>query len=101
LCQANISTPLNIPSSRFLRAYNQTLHLFEWLKLRRIKKAMTYAAENKLVYHLWWHPENFGRNLEKNLKLLEDILEHYTYLRKTYDFQSITMGELTRKVLGK
>jgi hypothetical protein len=99
--QNNISTPLNIPSSRFLRPYNDTLHLFEWLKMRRIKRAMTYAAKNKLVYHLWWHPHNFGRNLEKNLNMLEDILKHYCFLRDVYDFQSLTMGELTREVLGK
>lgn len=92
------SIPYNMPSSRLLRAYNKKLHYLEWLKLIRIKNSMTYAAKNKLVYHLWWHPHNFGRNCNENMILLKKILDHYNYLNNKYCFQSITMSELSKEL---
>ena len=38
---------------------------------------MTFAAKTGSNYHLWWHPHNFGKDLEANLKFLEKILQHY------------------------
>nr|WP_321234808.1 polysaccharide deacetylase family protein [uncultured Psychroserpens sp.] len=87
----------NIPSSRFLRPYNKKLKYLEPLKLRRIKKAMTYAAKRKEVYHLWWHPHNFGAHMDKNFENLETIFKTYESLNKTYNFQSETMHSLTSK----
>jgi len=95
------SFPCNIPSSRFLRPYQKKLSLLESLKIRRIKKAMTYAAKNNLIYHLWWHPHNFGRNTEKNIKMLESILDHYSYLNKNYGFDSVTMKQLSEEITAK
>jgi peptidoglycan/xylan/chitin deacetylase (PgdA/CDA1 family) len=92
------STPYNIPSSRFLRPYSEKLRLFEGLKFLRIKKAMTHAAKNNLVYHLWWHPHNFGRNCKENICFLEKILKHYDFLNEKYAFQSLTMEELSHKL---
>jgi len=90
--------PYNIPSSRFLRAYNKKLSFLEGFKLRRIKKAMTYAAKNNLVYHLWWHPHNFGRNTQENIKMLDSILKHYALLNEKYGFQSVTMQGLSEQL---
>tara|TARA_B100000809_G_C15110524_1_gene520423 strand:+ start:118 stop:1122 length:1005 start_codon:yes stop_codon:yes gene_type:complete len=87
----------NIPSSRFLRPYHTKLRFFEGLKLRRIKKAMTYAAKHNKVYHLWWHPHNFGANINENFKNLETIFKTYKTLNKTHAFQSETMTGLTKK----
>tara|TARA_R110000850_G_scaffold218852_2_gene344392 strand:- start:10732 stop:11721 length:990 start_codon:yes stop_codon:yes gene_type:complete len=95
------SFPYNIPSSRFLRPYNKKLSFLEGLKLNRIKKAMTHAAKNNLVYHLWWHPHNFGRNTEQNVNMLDSILEHYTYLNKKYGFGSITMQGLSEQLTAQ
>lgn len=92
------SSPCNIPSSRFLRPYQKTLSFLEDLKMSRIKRSMTYAAKNNLIYHLWWHPHNFGRNTEENLKNLKSILEHYKYLSEKYNFESLTMKKLTDKI---
>lgn len=92
------SYPFNIPSSRFLRPYSSKLFLLEKLKLMRIKNAMTYAAKNNLVYHLWWHPHNFGINLDHNIAMLNKILIHYQYLNVKYNFLSITMSELSNKI---
>ena len=89
--------PYNIPSSRFLRPYSAKLRLFEGLRKRRILKSMTYAAKNNLMYHLWWHPHNFGKDQNENLGLLEDILAHYKKLNNTYSFTSITMADLAKQ----
>lgn len=86
--------PYNIPSSRFLRPYLKKLSFFEPLKLRRIKKGMTYAAKRNELYHLWWHPHNFGNHSEENFNTLHKILEHYKYLNIKYGFESITMEQM-------
>ncbi len=90
--------PYNIPSSRFLRSYNKKLSYLESFKLKRIKSAMTHAAKNNLVYHLWWHPHNFGRNTQENIKMLDSILKHYSFLNEKYGFESITMQGLSEKL---
>lgn len=82
----------NIPASRFLRPYSNKLRWLEALRLNRITSAMTHAAMNDEVYHLWWHPHNFGKNIQQNLNFLRDILEHQQTLHKIYGFQSRTMN---------
>jgi peptidoglycan/xylan/chitin deacetylase (PgdA/CDA1 family) len=96
--QMKESILVNIPSSRFLRPYSAKLVLFDRLKFLRIKNAMTYAAKNNLMYHLWWHPHNFGSNCFENIKFLSRILEHYVFLNNKYKFQSMTMDELSHEL---
>lgn len=85
---------INIPSSRFLRPFNPKLKLLEGLKINRVIKDMSYAARRNEVYHLWWHPHNFGANTETNMMQLEKILDHYSILKNKYGFLSMNMGEL-------
>src|SRR5699024_962404 len=59
-----------------------------------IKKSMEYAAKNNQLYHLWWHPHNFGINIDKNMSMLEEILSHYQVLSNKYNMQSITMKDI-------
>lgn len=92
------SFPYNIPSSAFLRPYSEKMALFERLKVNRIKKGMTAAAKEGKVFHLWWHPHNFGINTQKNLASLNDILTHYQHLHKRYHFASLTMADLADKL---
>lgn len=93
--------PVNIPSSRFLRPFISRLEFLDWLRLRRIKKSMTHAAKNNLMYHLWWHPHNFGINQLENFAFLEEILVHYRYLHEKYAFKSYTMTELAKELISK
>lgn len=88
---------LNLPSSRFFRAYSNRLRFLESLKLNRIKKSMIFAAKNDKIFHLWWHPHNFGENQKENLKNLENILKLYKKLNLKYSFQSVTMNKLTNE----
>ena len=89
--------PINIPSSRFLRPYSNKLKYLDSLRLRRIVSGLEYAASNNLVYHLWWHPHNFGINLAKNLRFLEQILQTYQQLNARYQLQSLNMEEIAER----
>ena len=91
----------NIKASRFLRSYSSKLALLEGLKLKRIKDEMTLAANQKKVYHLWWHPHNFGANQKQNFNLLEDILKHFREISDKYEFKSYTMSGLTELLTKK
>lgn len=82
----------NIPSSRFLRPYSKKFRWFEGFRLKRITNAMTHAAINEQVFHLWWHPHNFGKDIQQNLDFLRSILEHQQTLHKIYGFESRTMN---------
>lgn len=85
--------PVNIPASRFLKPYNPHLAWLEKIKLRRIMNEMTKAAQNKELYHLWWHPHNFGSNINENFSNLTIILDHYQKLQQQYGFTNLTMKD--------
>lgn len=87
--------PINLPASRFLRPYSAKLPAAQALQERRIKDDLTYAAQQGLAYHLWWHPHNFGTQLEENIGMLRRILEHFQGLRERYGMQSKNMAEST------
>lgn len=93
------TTPFNFPASSFLRPYSRKLAWLDGLRLRRIENAMTDAAINKRLYHLWWHPHNFGANLASNIAFLTRIAEHYVFLRERYGFVSLNMEELSELAL--
>ena len=69
--------PTNLPASRFLRPFNTKLRLLEPLRESRITRALTQAATHGKVFHLWWHPHNFGVNLEANMAFLVRLLNHF------------------------
>ena len=55
---------------------------------------MTWAAQNREVYHLWWHPHNFGNYTQHNIDGLVEVIHHFDDLRKNYGMQSLSMGEV-------
>lgn len=85
--------PLEQKASRFLRPVEGNV-LLRKLKINRIKKEMTKAAKNKQVYHLWWHPHNFGERPNESLEDLRIILEHFKYCQIKYNFRSVNMQEM-------
>lgn len=92
-------TPVNIPASRFLRPWNKRTRLLDGIRLRRITKAMDHAARTGTLFHLWWHPHNFGANLEKNFAFLEQILQHFNTLQRSHGLRSMTMKEVAEEAL--
>lgn len=87
----NESLLLNVKSSRQLKPVSKSLKKLEHRRLKRILNSMTHAAKKGEIYHLWWHPHNFGVQLNENLAFLREILEHYQQLKEQYNFQSINM----------
>ncbi|MCY2686970.1 polysaccharide deacetylase family protein [Salinimicrobium sp. TH3] len=89
----NRNQSLEQKASRFLRPAEGS-KILRKLKINRILFEMEQAAKNNEVYHLWWHPHNFGDQPEKNMNDLRIILDHFSRLRTTYNFQSKNMAEL-------
>lgn len=85
---------VNVPASRFLRPYMPALSFLEPLRMLRIKRAMTRAAKRGEVFHLWWHPHNFGIHQTENFKNLTEILEHYKKLQTEYGMKCTSMKEI-------
>lgn len=85
--------PDRIPASRLLRPYRPKEGFLNTMKIRRICAEMEDAARNNEVYHLWWHPHNFGWYPEESLKGLEAILNQYNRCAKEYGMKSCSMGE--------
>ena len=86
--------PFNFTSSRYLRPYAKNTAFLDALRLRRVTQAMNDAARNGRIYHLWWHPHNFGVETEQNIAFFKKIADHFRRLQKRYGMQSLNMGEL-------
>ena len=85
---------VNIPASCFFRPYNRRFSFLEPMRIRRIKNEMEAAARKNAIYHLWWHPHNFGKNMNENFKNLESILDHFDKLSAKYGMLSRNMKEI-------
>ena len=84
------------PASRFLRPQHK-IELLNSARVLRIKNEMITAAKNGEVYHLWWHPHNFGIDSIGAIKALTSILETFTYCKEVYGMESLTMNELKER----
>jgi peptidoglycan/xylan/chitin deacetylase (PgdA/CDA1 family) len=91
---------INVASSRFLRPYVRRLGALDGLRLRRITRAMEKAATTGGTFHLWWHPENFGRNLSENMAMLTRVLDQFQSLKDAYGMQSRAMFDIGGLDLG-
>jgi hypothetical protein len=90
---------VDVPASIFFRPYSPKLRFLDGLKLWRLKWSMTRTAKKGGVFHLWWHPHNFGQFMDENLKQIEVVLKHYQVLNKRYGFKSMTMAEVATNFL--
>jgi hypothetical protein len=90
--------PLLIPASRILRPFNKGNGLMNRLRLNRIKSEMTAAARSGEIYHLWWHPHNFGNDPKGSMLELQEVIDHFLRLKETYGMESYHMKGLGEKV---
>ncbi len=96
--------PIILPASRILRPFSNRNSLFNSVRLSRILNEMSRAAQLGEVYHLWWHPHNFGTNPEASMDELKKIVAHFDRLKKEYGMESLTMenlGKLVQKEYSK
>ena len=87
-----------VPASRFLRPVPSGRQSLEPMRRRRISHGLANAARAGSVFHLWWHPHNFGGDLESNLRFLRSILGDFAKLRDTQGMESLTMSDVADRV---
>jgi hypothetical protein len=85
---------VNVPSSRFLRPFSNWLSPLDGFRLRRIENAMEKAAITGGTFHLWWHPENFGKDIPENLAVLTKVLDCFETLRDKHGMRSSAMHDV-------
>ena len=85
--------PILQMASRFLRPVENS-ELLRKSKIARIFNEMELAARKKEIYHLWWHPHNFGDRPEESLVDLIKILEKYKSLHSKFGFQTFNIMEI-------
>lgn len=83
----------NVPASRFLRPWSARLRALRSQHLATLRRGMRRAAREGETFHLWWHPHNFGADLEANLHGLRELLACYRELADQYGMQSCAMGD--------
>jgi peptidoglycan/xylan/chitin deacetylase (PgdA/CDA1 family) len=88
----------NVRSSMFLRPYSVRRKSLESMRLRRITGGIEAAAEQRGIFHLWWHPHNFGAQPEENLQVLRSVLEAYSACRQKHGMQSLSMADVASLV---
>jgi hypothetical protein len=90
----------NIAASRFLRPYSSSLSRLEPARLGRITSELEMAARRGRIFHLWWHPHNFGLDPEENLEFLGRVLSKFDELRARFGMSSLTMGEVADQAMS-
>jgi peptidoglycan/xylan/chitin deacetylase (PgdA/CDA1 family) len=83
----------DVPASRFLRPYSPRVRGLDGVRLRRVMGGLRRAARRGEIFHLWWHPHNFGTHLDENLAFLRRVLEGFAELRQSHGMQSLTMAQ--------
>ena len=84
-------------ASRFLRPQHR-FNMLNTTRLSRIKNEIIQAAQKGEVYHLWWHPHNFGVDTNNALQTLQEIITIFNHCQQTYGMESLTMDEVGNKI---
>ena len=88
----------NVRASRFLWPYRPGLKGLEEKRLKRTIDQVKLAALEDAIFHIWFHPHNFGVHLEENLQVLEAILQAFVFARERYGMRSLSMGSVADMV---
>ena len=92
----------NVRASRFLWPYKPGLKGLEQRRLKRMIDQLKLAAAENAIFHLWFHPQNFGVHLEENLQVLEAIIQAFAFCRERYGMRSLSMNavaDIAREVI--
>ncbi len=86
--------PLALPVSRYLKPYSSFNFVSRRIDSFKIKREMTQAAKEGKIYHLAIRDFEFSNPLKRNLKQLKGLLSHYETLKKQYQWQNASLGEV-------
>ncbi|PSP77008.1 hypothetical protein BRC81_11755 [Halobacteriales archaeon QS_1_68_20] len=67
-------------------------------QVERAKKGLERAADRGEVFHLWFHPFNFGSDPEGHLDLFERVLSYAADLRRDDRLEILPIDEACRNV---
>lgn len=81
-----------------LRPFRPCLKLLDPARFARIRTSIRHAARNHEIFHLWWHPHNFGHGIQQNMDFLRRVLEEVNRCRRTEGMLSLTMAQVDRFV---
>jgi peptidoglycan/xylan/chitin deacetylase (PgdA/CDA1 family) len=88
----------NVRASRFLWPYRPSLKGLEEKRLKRMIDQIRLAALEDAIFHIWFHPHNFGVNTEQNLGVLETILQEFAFAKERYGMRSLSMDAVANMV---
>ena len=89
----------NVAGSRFLRPVSRRFELLDDAQIRRVIAGVRSAASSRGMYHLWWHPHNFGTSVARSMHGLETILDAFVSLRDQYGIDSRSMRDVAASTL--
>lgn len=85
----------NIPgSAMFFPMHGFRRHIPMSLRVKRCLKGLKSAANEKKIFHLWFHPTNMVDEMEKMFIGLEEILQYASNLREKGKIEFLTMGQI-------
>lgn len=88
----------DVAASLFLRPWTPRWRRFDRLRRDRVVRGLREAASSGQIFHLWWHPHNFGAHPDQNLAFLREVLEAFAAYRDRGALRSLSMrgvaGEL-------
>lgn len=90
---------VHLPASRLLRPFRSG-SFFNQRRIARIKEEIDTAINLGEMYHLWWHPHNFGHYPNENLQILETLLAWIKGRMETHGLESKNMKE-TAEIIRK
>lgn len=84
----------NVAATTMLRASTRLRDPLRGPRLRRLLHGMTGAARTRRIFHIWWHPHNFGLLPEENVAFVRELLRHFDVLRARHGMRSLSMAEV-------
>ena len=81
-----------LQASRYFRPNSGGSSQLSRLAVLRIIQGLRHAAATGKIYHLWFHPEDFGTYPAENLQLLAQVLDEFEDLRNRYGMRSLSMS---------
>jgi len=88
----------NIPGSMlFTPTYGLRRSIPVSFRVRRARKGLDAAVQQRRIFHLWFHPTDLAGNVEPMLGGLREVLEYSRGLRDRNQLQILPMGSLVPK----
>ncbi len=91
---------VEIPGSVFFHIQHRGIKKYIPFKILILKttKGLTRAAVQGKIFHLWFHPYNFGYRMEEHLQALEAVLKCAVQLKEKGQLEFLTMQGVREKL---